>query len=272
MEAYLLGFAGPQRRVESLGLLTNPRFSRQVSNLKKLKIDPAGPINETHNLKKRADTNIAANKWISTCSNTLKLTSLNVRSLINHFKDIQRDFYLLNGDIIALSETWYPKNHFHAPELHGYHGHHVMSGKGKGVSLFIKETIQLLSPPHSVDLGYLQIIEAKLEQFTLILVYRSPSHSSQTTLVDNLLRLTSNSGPTIILGDFNIHPKENNDHYNDFITEMKTVGFTQIIDKSTHKDGNILDHVYVRDVGIAEWQFHHPYYTDHDAICIRANL
>ena len=49
---------------------------------------------------------------------------------------------------------------------------------------------------------------------------------------------------------------------------MKKNGFTQIIDKATHKDGNILDHVYIRDLEIAEWQFHHPYYTDHDAICI----
>ena len=47
--------------------------------------------------------------------------------------------------------------------------------------------------------------------------------------------------------------------------------FLQIIDRATHKDGNILDHVYIRDVPIAEWQFHHPYYTDHDAICLRTN-
>ena len=53
---------------------------------------------------------------------------------------------------------------------------------------------------------------------------------------------------------------------------MAVDGFSQIIDKPTHKDGNILDHVYVRGIEIANWQFHHPYYSDHDAMCLRVNL
>ena len=52
--------------------------------------------------------------------------------------------------------------------------------------------------------------------------------------------------------------------------EMKV--FAQIIDRPTHKDGNILDHVYVRNVKISEWQLHHPYYSDHDAICLTTSV
>ena len=55
--------------------------------------------------------------------------------------------------------------------------------------------------------------------------------------------------------------------YTAFINRMN-----EIIDKPTHKDGHILDHLYLRDIDIAEWKFHHPYYSDHDAICIRANF
>ena len=76
----------------------------------------------------------------------------------------------------------------------------------------------------------------------------------------------------MIIGDINIHPKEKIDHYTRFKERMTTKGFSQIIDKPTHKDGNILDHVYVRDVAIADWRLHHPYYSDHDAICVRAYL
>ena len=77
-------------------------------------------------------------------------------------------------------------------------------------------------------------------------------------------------GPVIIVGDFNLHPKETNTHYAAFLDIMAVNGLSQIIDKPTHKDGNILDHVYVRDIEVADWQFHHPYYSDHDAMCIRA--
>merc|ERR1711994_79133 len=56
---------------------------------KKLEIDPDGPINETRNLKRRADEHIATNKWISASADTLQIAALNVRSLKNHFPDIQ---------------------------------------------------------------------------------------------------------------------------------------------------------------------------------------
>ena len=57
-----------------------------------------------------------------------------------------------------------------------------------------------------------------------------------------------------------------------FNKRMASNGFLQIIDKATHKDGNILDHVYVRGIEFVDWQFHHPYYSDHDAMCLRVNL
>ena len=155
--------------------------------------------------------------------------------------------------------------------IQGYQGHHIMSGQGKGVSLFIRETLSLLSSPIQINLSYLQILKAELDNFTLILVYRSPSRNSHSELADQLLKLIPNEDPVIVLGDFNLHPKESNNHYSSFINRMATSGFTQIIDKPTHKEGNILDHVYVRSIDIANWQFHHPYYSDHDAICLRVN-
>ena len=50
-------------------------------------------------------------------------------------------------DSLAFSETWFPNQNFNPPELQGYQGHHIMSGQGKGVSLFFRETLSLLSSP-----------------------------------------------------------------------------------------------------------------------------
>ena len=69
----------------------------------------------------------------------------------------------------------------------------------------------------------------------------------------------------------NMHPKEGNDHYNNLVNSLASFGFVQLIDKPTHVEGNILDHLYVKEVEIAGWQLHHPYYSGHDAICCRVN-
>ena len=147
-----------------------------------------------------------------------------------------------------------------------------MSGRGGGVSLYIKEELNLLSSPMKLNLDHLQIIKAVFRTFTLIAVYRSPSRNSHSELANILCEIIPSKGSVMIVGDINIHPKEKNYNFTRFNKKMANNGLSQIIDKPTHKDGNILDHVYVREVPIAEWRFHHPYYSDHDAICVRANL
>ena len=90
--------------------------------------------------------------------------------------------------------------------------------------------------------------------------------------MSELSKLIPSKGPAIICGDFNVHPNEQKDNYNPLVNALASLGFVQLIDKPTHIEGHILDHMYVRDVDIAGWQLHHPYYSDHDAICCRVNL
>ena len=54
--------------------------------------------------------------------------------------------------------------------------------------------------------------------------------------------------------------------------KMTSKGFFQHIDKPTHKGGNMLDHLYIRNINLTGWQLHHPFYSDHDAICCMAKL
>ena len=90
--------------------------------------------------------------------------------------------------------------------------------------------------------------------------------------MNELLNILPKKGPTIVVGDFNIHPKEQNSYFVQLLAKMTSKGFNQHIDKPTHRDGNILDHMYVREIEMSGWQFYHPYYSDHDAICSMAKL
>ena len=173
----------------------------------------------------------------------------------------------MKSDVIALSETWYPEENFVPPELDGYQAVHVMSGRGAGVSLFIRNNIKIMGKPKTIKCDSFQIIKAKIERATVILVYRSPSFSSHSIFTKELMSILPRNGPTIICGDFSIHPQEPNEHYNELVDSLSSKGFLQRIDKATHKDGHILDHLYVRGVHTIDWHFHHPYYSDHDSIC-----
>ena len=174
--------------------------------------------------------------------------------------------------IIALSETWYSRGGCEPPALQGYQGFHVMAGRGRGISLFLKIPHQLANQPHTFNEQHLQIIKTNLSKFTILLVYRSPAHNSFALFMQELIKILPNDGPTIVCGDFNIHPKEDNSCYDTLVEKMASKGFLQHIDRPTHKEGNILDHFYVRDINTTEWQFHHPYYSDHEAICYMAKI
>ena len=223
-------------------------------------------LEQTEELQKRATDFLASDKWL-TNDNGFKLSALNVRSLQSSFKDVELDHHLMKSDVIALSETWYPEENFVPPELDGYQAVHVMSGRGAGVSLFIRNNIKIMGKPKTIKCDSFQIIKAKIERATVILVYRSPSFSSHSIFTKELMNILPRSGPTFICGDFNIHPQEPNEHYNELVDSLSSKGFLQRIDKATHKDGHILDHLYVRGVHTIDWHFHHPYYSDHDSIC-----
>ena len=151
-------------------------------------------------------------------------------------------------------------------------GFHALAGRGEGISLFIKNHHRLTSNPKIYNEQHIQIISASLEKVAIVLVYRSPAYHSQELLIKELISILPKEGPAIICGDFNIHPNEKNSFFSRLSEKMKYQNFAQLIDKPTHREGHILDHLYVREVNMIGWQFHHPYYSDHEAICCMAKL
>ena len=142
-------------------------------------------------------------------------------------------------------------------------------GKGKGVSLFYKKHLHLIDLPEKISMDPFQIIKVRLENLTIIVVYRSPQIESHTLLLESLIQLVPQTCPAVICGDFNTDPKKALEPYHKLTSTLATQGFNQIVDTATHLKGGILDHFYVRNLKIIDWHLHHPYYTDHDAICMQ---
>ena len=72
------------------------------------------------------------NIWEKDDHGSLKISSLNCRSLNKHFQDISTDELLLKSDIIALQETWLEDDD--ATEdlnIPGYNLHLNSTGRGK---------------------------------------------------------------------------------------------------------------------------------------------
>jgi endonuclease/exonuclease/phosphatase (EEP) superfamily protein YafD len=70
---------------------------------------------------------------------------------------------------------------------------------------------------------------------------------------------------TIIGGDFNICFLR--DHDKALIQYLESKGFTQMIKKATHIDGNLIDHIYT-NIKQIEVEQASKYYSDHDALCV----
>ena len=79
----------------------------------------------------------------------------------------------------------------------------------------------------------------------------------------------SSSKPTIIIGDMNWHFPKNH--------QMKTYlskrGFTQLIQRSTHQEGHIIDHLYVSTCLQEQFSYkviqNSVHFSDHDIIGIQ---
>ena len=79
-------------------------------------------------------------EWETGKRNSLKISSLNYRSLQKHFVDIINDDLLMKGDIICLQETWLEINdtveHLQIP---GFVLHLNSQGRGKGMAIYYKK-------------------------------------------------------------------------------------------------------------------------------------
>ena len=107
----------------------------------------------------------------------------------------------------------------------------------------------------------------KSSKRVVINVYCSSS-ANHRLFIGDLLRFIDNFSDQQelwILGDFNIdYIKDNN---NIVIRKLKEHNFNQIVSKPTHNQGNLLDHIYIRNVKLDLQVVHHSItWLDHDIL------
>ena len=107
----------------------------------------------------------------------------------------------------------------------------------------------------------------------VINVYRSQD-TSLVEAADLLTEVINIDKSTLIIGDFNVCVKRNK--HNVITQRLTNFGFHQLSTEATQIEGQIIDHVYWKDVG-GTWadpiiERYSPYYSDHDAHLISLKL
>ena len=206
-------------------------------------------------------------EWEKEDTENFKIYSLNCRSLKKHFPDILSDEMMMKSDVICLQETWLeddkPTENLNIPN---YEVHFNSQGKGKGIAIYFKKN----TVRHQRDIKEenLQLSKFTYDGFELVVLYRS-QNADLKHLAEVLETLLNKEKPVLIEGDFNFCFFENSSNpTKKFLQENE---FEQLVQEPTHIEGNLIDHVHVKDrngVDNYKTQLHSKYYTDHKGVAV----
>ena len=207
-----------------------------------------------------------SNNWSKEDAFTMKISTLNIRSLNKHHPDLIVDHVLMKSDIIVLTETFLlpPSD---PPSISGYNCFTASYGRGSGVAIYVKSKIKIKAAKVVTNASF-QLLKLCFQDFDLFGIYQSPKASiyGERSILDNL----NEDKVTIVTGDININFLGN--PRNTFSQYLKNHGFIQIIDCPTHEGGSCLDHFYLRPSEEQEvhhgFYIHPVYYSDHDALLV----
>ena len=195
------------------------------------------------------------------------VTFFNARSLRKHHEDISNDEEVMKSKVIGIAET-----HLYEDEtvgLEGFEAHTVNAGKGKGVAAFSK-------------IHAMNIVKIKKESYSavflsfknvnIVFAYLSKGVNMNDINTYMVPLLQKRSKPTIVMADMNYHYLEEKNSLKSLFAKE---GYVQLIDKVTHDEGHVIDHLYVSSPELLSKDniYLKPlYFSDHDAICIRLSM
>ena len=90
-------------------------------------------------------------------------------------------------------------------------------------------------------------------------------------LADQIINITTSNKTTVVCGDVNVCLRKCKQNL--LSNQLKSYGFSQLVEEATHFRGGIIDHVYYKE-GDSEYavdvSLYSPYYTafDHDALLV----
>ena len=178
-------------------------------------------------------------RWMSQDTTGLKVCSLNTRSLRKHVEDIRSDPILLKSHVLCLQETWLEageeaEGRF---QLEGYQGHFVSEGHGKGLAVYVREGLEILSV-HNLAAPNMQLSKIVMRHLDIISLYRSQEEtfSSAAHLLQNLIDPEKD---TLVVGDFNFCVKKEE---NDLSNYLRGAEFHQLVTLPTHIRGGLFNY------------------------------
>jgi exonuclease III len=206
-------------------------------------------------------------EWEKEDKGSIKLCSLNCRSLRKHHPDIISDDILLKSDIICLQETWLEDGEqYEDLNIPNYELHLNSNGKGKGLAIYFKKDILR----HEADIKEenIQISKFTSSDMDLLVLYRS--QTGNLKLLKQYLENTHlGDKPLLVIGDFNFcFLKESPIFLKKYFNENS---FSQLVNGPTHIEGNLLDQAHMRDTKRmfkCSIELHSKYYTDHKGVAL----
>ena len=192
--------------------------------------------------------------------NEIRVSYLNVRSILPHFPDVKTIPMIMQSEVFALGETWLlPGQTCYLDE---WTSAFESRGHGKGLAIYSKKPGTKILTFSTENLSAACVASNK--EFNCVFVYLSKGFE-WNTLKDLFEKWLDNPEPPVILGDVNwdwnsSHPMKG---------YLKKKGYTQLISRSTHEGGHILDHIYASQL-LPKEQFcvsqQSVTFSDHDII------
>ena len=216
-------------------------------------------LQESQRLAKIYEEDMKSRNSLEGC---LKISFLNVRSLMGKTEDVKQSTALLSSNIIGLAETWMHSKDL--VDLPGYQGIFDNAGRGKGLAAFCKGRCTSFN----CSFDGASIIKIIHQHLHVVFLYISKG-ADWIELKKSLIDVVDFECPTIIIGDVNWHWNKDSTH--PMKLYLETRGMHQLIKRPTHDQGHCLDHVYVnipvlKMAPIANTQA--VYFSDHDLISL----
>ena len=218
----------------------------------------------------RSESNLPVSKFENLQGNSLIISLLNIRSLSNHLVDLINDKRILEGDIICLTETQQLSlsNSQHILQLPAFDiDFNNREDKFQSIAICSKYDTDIRSHSKFCCVSYLTFVKSTFDSniMKLLVLYKKNS-LLLTNFCNWLLKFIFYNPVDIILGDFNMNAL----HENNSLLHVLSA-YNQVVTKSTHISGSLLDHVYVHkefsrtlSVNVID-----IYFSDNDAVKLK---
>ena len=206
----------------------------------------------------------------------LHITLLNTRSLNKHYQDIKCDKYLVQSDVICLTETQIKENQNTEKISKAFDDFKITynndSHRYSSLAVLLKKPLELVT---CTAIPNMLMFSIKKEEFSnqpvyILLIYKKQEMSTQSLCEILTYFVNSENNLQIVLGDFNINAFEENGDNHMITSALRN--FKLVVNEPTHISGSLIDHVYVRESFLQEVSFNsvikNTYFSDHDAFQI----